>query len=164
MMVLLEEEKRKIIASTSNDDGIIADLDKPRFAYSFVKNLLKPGNQRTLDNFVTTLSHISTRNSQIDFNKSNFLRLYMNFHIENQLPLNFVTGNKSFQDLIYFCCNNNAIENRVILKLPTRNTVKHTIVRHFINVQKQVASLLQSQASLCFTTDVWRSETGTSYL
>jgi hypothetical protein len=98
------------------------------------------------------------------FTKENFQKLLVKFLLRSNLPYNFVNDNQSFQELLNFCNDSTSHQEKKIVQLPSRNTIKKIILDHFRMKKEEVKSLLNKQSSLCFTMDGWKSPNRDDYI
>jgi hypothetical protein len=142
----LQNEKYRIVNS-----GERRDTDDKAFIHNFIINYIKSRQTNALHR-QQVISY--------EFNNDNSKSLLVRFIISNRLPYSFVDNNLAFQQLLNFCCNNVSSTALSIVKLPTRNTVKSLIQKHYNNTKTRVKRILEQQEFISFTTDLWRSETG----
>lgn len=149
----------------------------PNFTLNLFKSFTSERNQVAVHEFMQSQEAFDNNHHVLNFTRERFLDLLTTFIIANCLPASFTENNSSFRDVLGFCANMiNAISKKVpvnsrlsslvsapsattVLQLPSTQTVKTQLLTKFTKSKQMVQTLLRSQGSLSFTTDLWKSPT-----
>lgn len=130
----------------------------------YLAKLIDP-NQSTLDSFIVRVNQEALENSSMPYNRDNFKKLFLEFHIANKLSFSFVEKNQTLQKLINYCVKAPIDFDSKIAKISSRQSLTtYTTINAYHDIKAEVRQILLEQEALNFTTDIWTSEIGNLYI
>lgn len=129
----------------------------------YLSKLVDP-NQSTLDSFIVRVNQEALENSSMPYNRDNFKKLFLEFHIANKLSFSFVEKNQTLQRLLNYCAKAPIDSDLKISKIPSRQSLTTYTINAYHDMKVKVRQILLEQEALNFTTDIWTSEIGNLYI